>query len=218
MRSLKKLEAPQILELNHELWLEEFHADRNNKNSRYRYRHRDIKNSLKLETFGKCLYCESYIGHNTPGDIEHKIPTSKEPDLHFTWSNLTIACTECNRRKNDYYDVGNSFIDPYHDPVEEWLDHDGPAVFWRPPNAHMETCVSLLELNSDKRPELIIRKTAKLNEVMSLLERIASETDPVLRHVLELRLKDMCGPRGEYSMCVSSFVKAKGFGELLHDQ
>ena len=87
--------------------------------------------TLKEETGFKCVYCESKIGHNTPGDIEHKIPSSKDEDQHFAWNNLTIACTECNRRKNDYYVIGNEFLDPYSDDVENVLEHHGPLVYWK---------------------------------------------------------------------------------------
>ena len=215
MRTLEKFAIPEILESNHETWLREYLEDQSNPTRKYRYRHDDIKSRLKEETFSKCIYCESYIGHNTPGDIEHKIPTSGEPTLHYTWSNLTIACTECNRRKNAYYDQEAMFIDPYTDPVEDWLDHDGPVVYWLPPNPHLETCVSILELNSDRRPELILRKTNRLNQAMQLLERIAAESSPILRVVLEEQLKHMCSPAGEFSMCIRAFVMKRGFGQII---
>src|SRR5262245_50482428 len=112
MRNLIKQPKPDILGENEDKWLEEYLADKNNHTKKYRYRHIDIKSSLRHETHDKCVYCESKLGHNTPGDIEHKIPSSKVDNLHFTWSNLTLACTECNRRKNNFYNNADGFIDP----------------------------------------------------------------------------------------------------------
>jgi 5-methylcytosine-specific restriction endonuclease McrA len=115
MRNLKKVPTPKILEDNVAAWLAEYLADKANPTKRYRYRNDDIKGALRDETGFKCIYCESKIGHNTPGDVEHKIPSSKVPEEHFTWTNLTIACTECNRRKNDYYETDEGFLDPYNE-------------------------------------------------------------------------------------------------------
>ena len=132
MRFLEKLSQPVVLLTNNIIWLNEFILDRDNKTKRYRYRHPDIKSQLKVETGKKCIYCESKIGHNTPGDIEHIIPTSRDVNQHFIWENLTIACTECNRRKNDYYERGTEFLNPYLDNnIENQIQHRGPIVEWQ---------------------------------------------------------------------------------------
>src|SRR4051794_22793171 len=123
MRRVSKLPAPAILAENAATWLAEFCEDPNSGARRYRYRAPEIKAVLREETASKCVYCESKIGHNCPGDVEHKVPSSRCRDLHFEWSNLTIACTECNRRKNAYYDPILPFLDPYEDPVEDLLLH-----------------------------------------------------------------------------------------------
>jgi uncharacterized protein (TIGR02646 family) len=131
MRNLTKLEEPAVLAANAALWLEEFLPDQTNKTKRYRYRHADIKSTLRAETSDKCVYCESKLGHSAPGDIEHKVPSSKVPQLHFDWANLTLACQECNRRKNAFYLEHDGFLDPYVDDVEAMLEHHGPVVMWR---------------------------------------------------------------------------------------
>src|SRR5687767_14822167 len=101
MRKVSKHAEPDVLQTNHQEWTDAYLADPGNATKKYRYRHPEIKSALKEETADKCVYCESKIGHNTPGDVEHMTPSSVQPQHHFAWSNLTIACTECNRRKND---------------------------------------------------------------------------------------------------------------------
>ena len=75
MRNLSKDDPPPVLSANRDGWDSEFQRDPQNQTYKYRYRHADIKQSLLAETNGKCIYCESKVGHNTPGDVEHKIPS-----------------------------------------------------------------------------------------------------------------------------------------------
>lgn len=210
MRNLTKIEEPPVLSDNHADWLSEYGADKTSTSKKYKYRHPDIKQSLKEETGFKCIYCESKIGHNTPGDIEHKIPSSKRPELHFTWGNLTIACTECNRRKNDYYEVGDEFLDPYAEDVEGMLEHHGPLVLWNTNNTRAEVSVKILELHSAKRKELLAQKIGKIEEFNNLVERYSSEPDAILKGILGKQIEGMLDKHSEYSAMLISVLANKG--------
>lgn len=210
MRVLEKLEKPEVLRVNETAWLEEYLADKENNTKRYRYRHPEIKEALKNETGFKCIYCESKIGHNTPGDVEHKIPTSKDNTKHFDWGNLTIACTECNRRKSDYYKEGEEFLDPYIDDVEQWLEHHGPLVYWKAGNVRAEVAVRKLELNGEARAQLIFRKVEKLDALVNLVERWSKESDETLKSLLLLQINGMAAVKAEYSAMVLSALRSKG--------
>jgi len=214
MRKLDKGPKPDVLEANEAAWLGEFLADRENKTKRYRYRDSSIKEALKQETADKCVYCESKIGHNTPGDVEHKVPTSKDPRKHFTWENLTIACTECNRRKNNFYSEHNGFLDPYADDVESILEHHGPIVGWRTGQVRGEVTVKTLELSSAARTPLVARKIEKLEELQNLLERYNSQPPGMLKELLTRQLKTMASHSAEYSAMVGAVLRAKGLGDL----
>lgn len=210
MRKIEKLKKPEVLETNETDWLKTYKEDKKNSTKKYRYRHIDIKSKLKEETSNKCVYCESKIGHNTPGDIEHKIPSSKNIELHFSWKNLTIACTECNRRKNDYYEKGTEFLDPYEDQVESILEHRGPIVYWKTGETRAEISVKILELNSQGRSQLVFRKIEKVEEIQNLLERHDQESNPALKIVLSKQLKEMASVSSEYSGMVFSILESKG--------
>lgn len=210
MRSLEKLPKPEVLELNGQDWLDDYLSEKTNSTKRYRYRHPDIKQRLKEETGFKCVYCESKIGHNSPGDVEHKIPSSKDESRHFDWDNLTIACTECNRRKNDYYEEGEEFLDPYSDDVEQWLEHHGPLVYWKAGNARAEITIRKLELNGESRAQLIFRKIEKLDALANLVERWNSEENETLKSLLFLQIKEMSLVRSEYSAMVLGVLRSKG--------
>jgi len=209
MRKLNKGEIPAVLAENVEWWTEEFVADPENHTKRYRYRHPEIKAALLKETAGKCVYCESKVGHNTPGDTEHKIPSSEDNTLHFSWTNLTIACSECNRRKNDYFRPSMPFLDPYVDDVESVLVHLGPIVGWKPGYQRAEITIRTLELHSGARRELISRKIERLEELSELLERLASSScDELMGLLLTKRLEEMKSPDAEYSGMVMAACAA----------
>lgn len=215
MRALHKLPKPAVLAVNESAWLEEYLADPQNSTKRYRYRHPEVKQDLRTETANKCVYCESKLGHNTPGDVEHKVPSSKAPRRHFDWSNLTLACTECNRRKNNYYNEADGFLDPYSDNVDEHLEHHGPIVTWRAGGARGEIFVSTLELCSEARLPLIARKIDKLNQLNHLLERHKSTQDQLMKSLLARQIRDMTSPTGEYSAMIKATLRVKGFADLI---
>lgn len=210
MRAINKKPKPQVLVDNEDSWLTEFKADPSNSTKKYRYRDRQIKEALKEETGHKCVYCESKICHNTPGDIEHKIPSSKNIDLHFTWGNLTIACTECNRRKNDYYEESAEFLDPYSDDVEQLVEHHGPIVYWKAGSTRAEITIRTLELNSESRMPLILNKMEKLEEVSNLFERYESEPNETLKSLLKRKLIEMTETNSEYSGMILEALSKKG--------
>lgn len=209
LRNLQKMAEPEVLATNHAAWLQQYRTDKTNSTKKYRYRHQDIKQQLKEETGHKCVYCESKIGHNTPGDIEHKVPSSKDESQHFVWFNLTIACTECNRRKNDYYVVGNEFLDPYSDDVEAMLEHHGPLVYWKSSNARAETTIRTLELNGYSRQQLIERKINKIEEFNNLIERFLSNGG-ALKMLLWRQIEEMIDKKSEYSAMLLETVEKKG--------
>ena len=212
MRNILKINPPDILVNNCQAW-QDGYAINPSENNRTKYRHPDIKTTLMEETQGKCVYCESKVGHNCPGDVEHKIPVVQRPDLLFDWENMTIACTECNRRKLVYFDPQCMFLDPNDDDVENKLQHVGPLVFNKPGDVRAEVSVRLLELDKlDARKYLIGRKFEKLEEIRNLVERISAETNIVLKQFLLDELSEKCSISGEFSAMVKTFVEGLPIG------
>lgn len=206
MRRLTKLPIPAVLAENGADWLTEYLTDRGSPTRRYKYRHPEIKSTLRNETSWKCAYCESKVGHNTPGDIEHKVPSSKNETLHFEWTNLTVACAECNRRKNDYYEQGAEFIDPYVDDVEVCLLHLGPLVYSVPGHERAEISVRILELDSFKRAALVDRKLDVLAKARALLELANATGSEMIRALRRDEVERMCRVDAEYSAMVRTYV------------
>lgn len=93
------------------------------------YRDAEIKSEVKLETEEKCIYCESYITHQYPGDVEHIIPKSAYPRLTFSWNNLSFVCFWCNNNKRATLDKNCKLLNPYKDDIDDHLQAFGPMVF-----------------------------------------------------------------------------------------
>lgn len=183
-------------------------AENPSETNTYRYRHPEIKQALLDETYCKCVYCESDVRHNCPGDIEHKLPRSKRPDLVYAWENLTIACSECNRRKLDYYDPACPFFDPSGEDVESRIQHLGPFVFSVPGDVRSEVTIRLLELDKlEPRKKLVGRKLEKLESARNLIERIRAQRIPALKAFLQEELSELCNVSAEYSGMVKAYVE-----------
>lgn len=206
MRNIEKSPEPKILQEKKEDWKAALLSE-NSQTNQIKYRDPEIKTALLSETSNKCVYCESKIGHNCPGDIEHKIPKSLKPELTFDWDNMTIACNECNRRKGQYYDPDCMFLDPNIDDVESLLCHVGPIVFNVPGSTRSEVTVRLLELNTlVGRQSLIDRKMEKLESIKNLCERTIKTRNPVLKSFLLQDLEDQCDISSEFSAMVKKYV------------
>jgi len=207
MRNVAKLSEPTILTEKREEWKATLLSNPSEYNKN-KYRHSEIKAHLLNETHGKCVYCESKIGHNCPGDIEHKIPKSIQIDLIFEWNNMTISCNECNRRKAEYYEPSCMFLDPNNDDVENLVKHVGPLVFNRPGNVRSEVTVRILELNSLKgRPSLISQKMEKIESIKNLVERIATTENTTLKSFLLEQLTENYDISSEFSGMIKTYVE-----------
>lgn len=160
------------------------------------YKHVEIKNSIKLETAGKCMYCESYITHVYPGDVEHIIPKSVFPSLTFNWENLSLACSICNNKKRDYYDPNLPLLNPYVDTVNEHVRLFGPLLMHINDSRRGEATLKIIQLN---RHELRERRLEVLQEFQTLLDKYNRETLSGLKHILKQEIFDQISPDKEYS-------------------
>ncbi len=127
MIKLKRSDKPPILVQKAQEWTKALLAAKNKperQKAEAKYRHAEIKEALLKMCHQKCAYCESKLRHIDYGDIEHYRPKSKFPELTFKWSNLLLACGECNNHKGDQFPEpkeGGPFINP--------CDDDPPAHF-----------------------------------------------------------------------------------------
>lgn len=212
MIALKKLPEPSVLSENKAQWTAQYKEAKKEAEAtggrisdaiKARYQDSEIKKQIIAETNGKCAYCESKILHTSPGDIEHIKPKSQFEDDIFEWNNLTLSCSECNRRKSDNYDPELVLINPYETDPESHLVACGSRIVGFDDIGDM--AVELLELNRvhllEKRSDRLANLNAKWNEVKGA-------PNPTLK---KLRLKQLVrimeSREEEYVMVSRAFVK-----------
>jgi hypothetical protein len=213
MTRLTKLSEPNVLHINGDVWLQRLleaitDGDNEKKASiESKYRHPQIKAQLIIETSEKCAYCESLVRHIAFGDVEHIKPKSLFPELCFTWSNLTFACSVCNGNKRSYYSDEEPLINPYVDNLECHLLAAGPWLSHMPGSVTGHITISVLDLN---RPELLERRLERLRNISMLADRWSRLPNGHLREIALENLRMETSKEKEYSFVTTSYLQLVG--------
>lgn len=216
MRKLTKLGKPQILIDNADIWTKEYcdclRAGKSpSKEISTRYNEDSIKERLERETNGKCAYCESKIKHISYGDIEHILPKNKEarPDLYVEWSNLTLACEQCNRSgKRTYYNPQLLLINPYVDDPDEHFLNMGPLIMPIKGDDRAYITKQVLKLN---RSALVEQRTERIESVEVLLNCWEKEERQSVKAILEEQLHNEYSDDKEYTSTIKEYLRQQGF-------
>jgi len=209
MIKLHKLPEPDLLKNNKAEWTARYNNYINKgqpipDSLKYKYREPQIKQRILEETHEKCAYCESKVTHVYPGDIEHIAPRSKKHELAFEWSNLTLSCLECNRKKSDYYDQDLPLINPYNDEPADHFFFAGPMIFHKSGSERGRLTRTRLAFN---RPALIQRRQERLENVVNLRDLWGMCDDGSAKEALFNELKSEAQEDKEYSYMVHMFLR-----------
>ena len=210
MIKLIKIDKPEVLKKNATKWTEELLSYTSKGKSPpdgivSRYRHKDIKDSIEVECFGKCVYCGSFVSQIYWGDVEHIKPKSKYPELTYEWNNLTFVCAKCNSNKSDDFDENLPFVNPYNEEPLDYLMPLGSMIFPRNGNKRGEITIKGIQLN---RPELIERRSERLTQLQNLVDKYKLENNTTLKKILLEEIKREIGKDKQYSMCSKAFIES----------
>lgn len=209
MIKLTKFSEPSILTKHKEEWTNEYLDALSGKKVltttiRYRYRHSEIKDTLILETHGKCAYCESKILHISYGDVEHILPKSKYPKLYVDWNNLTLCCEICNRSgKHDYDNKADPLLNPYIDEPTEHLLALGPMLMNYKGSRKGSITIKILDLN---RMDLFEKRRECLERISKLVNTYHNETNSKIKELLKSELLEECQEDKEFSFFIKSYL------------
>lgn len=106
------------------------------------YGHREVKEQLKKDQFGKCCFCEGKFEAFSAGDVEHFRPKAallKEGDttptlpgyywLAYDWNNLLFSCERCNRsHKRNSFPLENEALRVSSHLQADQLDREKPLL------------------------------------------------------------------------------------------
>ncbi len=211
MIKLTKLPTPAILTANGAAWTATLMAklaagDKPTQTESSRYRHKDIKSTLELETHGKCAYCESKLKHIHHGDVEHIHPKSLDPAKQFEWENLTLSCEVCNQNKSNLDPRAELIIDPYIINPEEHICFIG-ALAYPAGTPNGISSIRILELN---RAELVIMRNETISRVMSIFDTLLRRDLPlVARKAIfdDLKANELSA-KAQYSAVINSIFES----------
>ena len=208
MIKLTKGDKPEVLVKNGQSWKAEYVAAVENGNlkdsQRYRYRHSSIKEAIRAETHEKCAYCESKISHVHPGEIDHIFPVSRRPDLCVDWDNLTLVCSECNRRKSDYYNEEEPLVNPYVNEPSDHLIFFGPMVLHRDKMGFRTTRQIGLS-----RTQLIERKQERIEQLNMLVQQWRETPNGPTRQFLQEEIMQYASDAAEFAGTVRAFISGE---------
>ena len=180
------------------------------------YNQMDIKDALRVETNGHCMYCESPINHVSPEHIEHIKPKAldKFPELTFTWTNLGLACPVCNINKGDNYDPAMAFINPYAEEPKDFISVFGALLYHKAASERGEYTVGQLQLN---RASLLERRKERLDLICGLLDKCINSKNLSLKKLMLNQIKIETSAGTPFSLFTRAFAKArlKEVGESL---
>jgi 5-methylcytosine-specific restriction endonuclease McrA len=172
-----------------------------------RYRDSEIKQGVLAEANEKCIYCESKPRHVSPGDVEHLLPKSRFPELIVEWRNLGFVCSECNRRKGDYFDENEPIINPFVEDPETFLLFAGAIVAERPGSRRGIVTIKTLDLG---RGELVERRTELLRQAQSLINTWAGMPAGPAREAVAEGIRAMGSDSSEYAAAARSYLRLTG--------
>ncbi|MBN2807573.1 MAG: TIGR02646 family protein [Prolixibacteraceae bacterium] len=223
MIQITRIDKPEILISKEEKWkstleiaLSEFLLNKSTSKRKKldlaysKYKHKQIKDSLRRMFSDKCAYCESHISHIGFGHIEHFHPKSKFPDLCYDWDNLMLSCEICNGKEYK----GDKFPESYEsgpliNPVEEnpddffYFEYDpyvGVAnVIPKNNNKRAITTEEVLGLN---RSELV-KHRSYIVTIMAFAALKAKQGDEEGKEII----KKCCGNENEYAAFARALVK-----------
>lgn len=122
MRGLTRLPEPQILIDRKGLWLINFLASGNKRPDSSKYAHPSVRTQLNSMSYHKCFYCESKL-KGSPQEVDHHIEISVDKNLSFEWTNLYLACNNCNDKiPHDILSIHNT-LNPCSDSDEVIQEH-----------------------------------------------------------------------------------------------
>jgi len=170
------------------------------------YNLKEIKDSLRLESHSKCMYCESKVGHITYEHIEHIKPKAKTkfPQFAYEYDNLGLSCPKCNMNKSDTYDVKNTFINPYIDTPTTHFISIGAFIWAKSGDNRAKLTEIEIDLN---RPELLEIRGERLKTIRGLVDSYNNTPNGVLKNALKKEIDIEITEKKPYSFSAKKLVQ-----------
>ena len=221
MRHIKRLAIPAILKRKQAEWQRKFdekkakHPDA--RPSSNQYAHKDVRQQLMSMSHCKCFYCEGKLT-DTPSEVDHYIEVAIEPSKAYEWTNLYLACTNCNNKISHESIAVTDALDPCTDSDKVIKDN---ITFRKeiicPVSGSPKGLNTITKFRLDTA--LLDAQRAKwlnvINETITdILKQMISEKRDKMKNDEILQLKQFMQPTSPFSLMSEIFIKSK-LGDML---
>ena len=214
MRHIDRLDIPEILRNNQERWEAGYRikltANPTARPDSPKYAHKDIRRQLLSMSHSKCFYCEGDL-KNEPKEVDHYIEVACDRTKAYEWTNLYMACHNCNDKIPHSKIPVTDALDPCTDSdatIKENITFDGPIIQAVPGSAKGLKTITKFRLDTElldaKREKLII---VIYNKILEILKKMIDEgrkdlTDEERNDLLQYTL-----PTSRFSLMSEIFIK-----------
>lgn len=214
MIRIYRLAEPQILVLNKSGWTTNFINSNKSRPDNSKYGHRDIKIPLYSVSFNKCYYCERLLKDSSK-EIDHFIEVSEAKDLAFEWTNLHLACDNCNGKISNRVIPVTNVLNPCtstDSEIEGALMFDDEQITAVPNSQIGFTSIMKYKLNSELLDRLRGKRLNIFNkELHKIKDKLIAEgrqyyTEDELRAINRFANRDQ-----PYSLMFKLLLKELGF-------
>jgi uncharacterized protein (TIGR02646 family) len=122
MRGLIRLSEPNILRNKKVEWLQKLIISGKTRPDSTKYGNPQIRLQLNTISNYKCFYCESLL-KEVPSEIDHFIEVTCDINKSYDWTNLYLACDNCNKKIPHNEIPVQISLDPFVDNDEEISNH-----------------------------------------------------------------------------------------------
>ena len=214
MRHINRLDIPAKLESNKGKW-DEAYRKKLDENPKARpdsskYAHKDIRKQLMSMSYGKCFYCERML-KDEPKEVDHYVEVICDPNKAYEWTNLYMACTNCNDKVPHNKIPVTSALDPCTDSdetIKQNITFDNEIIQALPDSPKGLNTIQKFRLDS----ELLDRKRGKWLQKINqdirniLLQMVAEKRQDMTQDEKKALLQYM-QPNSRYSLMSEIFIK-----------
>lgn len=214
MRSLRRLAEPAALAKHKAEWTQKYVASRGaapgKRPPSRQYAHQEIVDALQAMSAHKCFYCEQST-KECGFEVDHAVEIDERPDLAFEWSNLYLACPQCNGRKltNQQVPVAEC-VDPCNaaDEPGAHLDFDRELIHARDGSARGAATIKKYRLDRDELDRKRARQLLMFVEtIYTLCRRMAEEKRSTLTEEERKILERFKAPDRPFSLMFEVYLR-----------
>lgn len=214
MKHIDRLDVPKILAKNQKKW-EEAYRKKLATNPKARpdsskYAHKDIRGQLMTMSYGKCFYCEGPL-KDKPKEVDHYIEVNCDTGKAYEWSNLYLACLNCNDKIDHISIPVTDALDPCSDSdetIRENITFNNEIIQPVPGSPKGLTTIKKFRLNSellDNKRRKWLRRIDK--DVREILFRMIRESRHEMTDEEKSLLLQYLQPTSCYSLMSEIFFE-----------